>query len=603
MRLVVRFAGEERSFESPLDSILIGRPRAGAPDAPDLDLTPDLTVSRPHARLWRVNGAFLLEDLNSTHGTLLNGQEIQGHGPCSVAPGDAIHIGESTLHLETKSGTAPGRNGHEAPQAKAVPAVGGASAEAAPELALLEKSARMPDLFTSARDATFHRAEAPVLVPPAAGDEREGRITVSFDAAQLRAAQLERDRAARERIVDAALAKAGGSFASPSAQREAEQDAAQLRMLHEVLAQCSGNGRLDDALQSLIERLVSDIPAAARGALLLRGREGDTLLLRAFHSAHGPVVSETLARRAMDEGIGFIYSRGDETPGASIAHFRIETGMYAPLMWQGKALGVLCVDNPQSTVEFHESDLRLLVTAAQMLALTLANENLQEALRRESAIKANLLRQFSPQIAEQLLTHGTLQLSGERSEVTILCSDIRGFTQLTQNMEPIEVVEMLNDYFSRLIPIIFAHGGTVDKYIGDAILAVFGSPKKDAQQHENAVRAALGMQAEMVKSNVARAAKGRAVCEIGIGVHSGEVLHGFIGAADRMELTIIGDAVNRATRFCDGARGGQIVISPQLYQWVWKIAQIEPITVNTKHGESLTAFRLLDMEPASVESS
>jgi adenylate cyclase len=566
---------------------------------PDLDLTPDLTVSRPHARLKKENGVWLLEDLNSTHGTLLNGQEIQGKGACRVAPGDVFQIGESTLRLaadEVAPVAAPARpaestNGSSAngtPAAVSPVAV-------SPELAMVEKATPMPDLFAGARDASFSVAAAPVLVPPAAGDEREGRITVSIDAAQLRQAQLERDRAAQQKP----KTEQPNTQQREAARQEAAHDAAQLRLLHEVLAQCGGDVRLDDALQSLIERLVAEIPAAARGALLLRGREGDTLLLRAFHSAHGPVVSETLARRAMSDGIGFIYTRGDETPGASIAHYRIETGMYAPLMWHGKALGVLCVDNPESTVEFRETDLRLLVTAAQMLALALANENLQEALRRESAIKANLLRQFSPQIAEQLLTHGTLQLSGERSEVTILCSDIRGFTQLTQNMEPIEVVEMLNDYFSRLIPIIFQHGGTVDKYIGDAILAVFGSPKKDPQQHENAVRAALGMQEEMIKSNAARAAKGRAICEIGIGVHSGEVLHGFIGASDRMELTIIGDAVNRATRFCDGARGGEVIVSPQLYQWVWKIAQIEPLTVTTKHGDTITAFRLLNLTPPS----
>ena len=589
MQIIVRYAGEERSFESALDSVLIGRPRAGDDARPDLDLSPDLTVSRPHARLWREGSMLLLEDLNSTHGTLVNGEEIQGRGARTVSPGDSIQIGETSLSI----GSAPGisANGAEA----------GASGSAArtvrdvvsAESALAESSTPLPDLFAGARDASFREPDAPVLVPPAAGDEREGRITVSIDAAQLREAQLERDRLASE------LAKSRPNGAPPSAteQNVAAHDAAQLRLLHEVLAQCGGDVRLDDALQNLIDRLVSEIPAAARGALLIRGREGDTLLLRAFHSQHGPVVSETLARRAMNERIGFIYTRGDETPGASIAHFRIETGMYAPLMWQGKALGVLCVDNPQSTVEFRETDLRLLVTAAQMLAIALANEELQEALRRESAIKANLLRQFSPQIAEQLLTHGTLQLSGERSEVTILCSDIRGFTQLTKNMEPIEVVEMLNDYFSRLIPIIFANGGTVDKYIGDAILAVFGSPKKDPRQHENALRAALGMQEEMIKSNDARKAKGRAICEIGIGVHSGEVLHGFIGASDRMELTIIGEAVNRATRFCDGAKGGEVIISPQLYQWVWKLAQIEPVTVNTKHGDSLTAFRLLDLTP------
>ena len=168
-------------------------------------------------------------------------------------------------------------------------------------------------------------------------------------------------------------------------------------------------------------------------------------------------------------------------------------------------------------------------------------------------MRANLLRQFSPQVAERLLRHrGCLRLGGERSEVTVLCSDVRGFTNLTKDMDPDEVVEMLNAYFARLIPIIFAHNGTVDKYVGDAILAVFGSPEPDVQHHEKAVRAAVGMQAAMREVNTERTARGLTICGIGIGVHCGQVLHGFIGALERMEFTVLGDAVNRAARYCDG---------------------------------------------------
>lgn len=551
MRFVICHQNQERIYDSSQRSVVVGRPRQGSDARPDLDLSPDQTVSRPHARLFQDGEKLFVEDLGSTHGTQLNGEEIQGGGARALSPGDCLQLGETTIHVERKAAST------RAPLSRK-----SASGERASS-----------DFFARARG----EYSAPI-VPAGASVEREGRFTVVLDAAGDDA-----------------------SLRVPLLAPHNEEAARHLALLHELLLQCGDVKNLDALFQSVVERLVEAIGAASRGALLLRGRETGALLLKAFRSAQGPVLSETLARRAMDEGVGFIWRRGDEKTQGSIAQYRIESGMYAPLMWGNEALGVVCVDNPDSAREFTPDDLRLLIAVSHYLAMALSHQHLQENLKRETAIKTNLLRQFSPQIAEQILHGGSLQLSGERSEVTILCSDIRGFAKLTENMEPIDVVEMLNDYFSRLIPIIFAHGGTVDKYIGDAILAVFGSPKKDPQQHENALRAALKMQEEMVKSNAARAGKGKTTCHIGIGVHSGEVLHGFIGAVDRMELTVIGDAVNRATRFCDGARGGEVIISPQLYQWVWKLAEVEATTVNTKHGENFAAFRLLDVKPPAGE--
>jgi len=547
MRISHLYHDQERVFDAATAQVVIGRPKAGVVPGPDLDLSPDLTVSRAHARIWiDEHDRYWVEDLGSTHGTQVNGQEIRGQGKQELQIGDTLQIGETILRVEVPLDVAP-------------------DATAAPETGTPELPLERQRVVTRTTQREF---VIPSAVPTA---EPAGKVALALDA-----------RAAH-----------GDTFAET-----ATTDATRrLALLYEMLFQCATSTQLDTHLSTIVERLVDVIPAAARGALLLRGRDNDALLLKAYRSAEGPVVSETLARRAMREGIGFIWQRSEEEDyGQSIAHYRIEAGMYAPLLWQGTTLGVICVDNPSNFAPFGTEDLRLLVTVAHFLSMALANLQLQEDLRRESALKATLLRQFSPQIAEQILTQGAVQLSGERSEVTILCSDIRGFTNLTKDMEPIDIVEMLNDYFGRIIPNIFVHHGYVDKYIGDAILAVFGTPKKDPEQHLNALRAALGMQAEMAKLSTARAAKGKVTCNIGIGVHSGEVLCGYIGTVDQVNYTVIGEVVNRAVRYCDGARGGEVLISPQVYQWVWKTAEVEPTTITAKHEGDFPAFRLMRLK-------
>ncbi len=368
--------------------------------------------------------------------------------------------------------------------------------------------------------------------------------------------------------------------------------ARRLALLYDLPLQFAAEARLDTLLQTIVERLVEVIPGATRGALLLRERETDKLLLKAYVSPGQPAVSETLARRVMAEGKAFIWRRSEEADArVTILQQRTETGMYAPLLWQGEALGAICVDNPQHDSAFTDDDLRLMLTVAQYAAMTLANQQLQERLRRESSAKATLLRQFSPKIAERLIGHhGRPRLASQRGEVTILCSDIRGFTKLSRDMEPDDVVEMLNDYYSLLIPVIFAHDGTVDKYVGDSILAVFGSPEPDPRHLEKAVRAALEMQAAMRALNMGRRARGQVTCDIGIGVNCGEVVHGFIGSAERKEFGVVGDAVNLASRYCDGARAGEVVISPNVHQRIWKLVEAKPTTIKTKHEGDLPAF-------------
>jgi adenylate cyclase len=154
-------------------------------------------------------------------------------------------------------------------------------------------------------------------------------------------------------------------------------------------------------------------------------------------------------------------------------------------------------------------------------------------------------------------------------------------------MEPKEVMEMLNQLFGVCIPIIFKYNGSVDKYIGDGILAVFGSPNPDPKgdQWANAVRAALEMQHAVRKLGREWTGMGRPVYEVGIGIHTGAVLQGFIGSEEQMEYTVIGDTVNRASRYCDGAGRGEVIISPAVYEHVAGLVEVVHKTVKTKHSD------------------
>lgn len=330
--------------------------------------------------------------------------------------------------------------------------------------------------------------------------------------------------------------------------------------------------------------------------MLLLDPESDRLILSAYVSPNEPSVSETLARRAMKEKRAFVWRRSFEGDiGQSVARYRIECGMYAPLVWKGCALGAVCVDNPQRGAAFTDDDLRLMQAVAHYAAIAVAHYQLQEELRGKSKLLERLLTNFSPKIRDKLLKkarHGRLRPGGEKSEVTILFSDIRGFTALSAQQDAGDLVDMLNDYFPVLAEAVFVQDGTIDKFVGDAILAVFGSPEPDAHQQEKAVCAALAMQTAMKEVNAKRRARGEVTCEIGIGVHCGEVLHGFIGAAERLEFTVVGDAVNRASRYCNAAAAGEILISADVYQRVFRRVQAEKVGVVTKHAEELVAYRV-----------
>jgi adenylate cyclase len=199
-------------------------------------------------------------------------------------------------------------------------------------------------------------------------------------------------------------------------------------------------------------------------------------------------------------------------------------------------------------------------------------------------------------MTESVLAHllnGEVALGGETIEVTILFSDIRSFTSISETMDAQTLVGLLNEYFTEMVSIIMKHGGVVDKYIGDAIMAVFGAPVPSPNDAINAVRAAIDMRASLARLNERLVSRGGMPLRTGIGLHTGEVVAGNIGSEQRMEYTVIGDAVNLASRLesCTKDVGVDILISETTYELVKNEVQarvVERLTVKGRAEPVMT---------------
>jgi adenylate cyclase len=370
--------------------------------------------------------------------------------------------------------------------------------------------------------------------------------------------------------------------------------------LSEITWEFGTHGGLEPMLSKAAERLLQSVSSSERCAILLQDSSNGELLLKAHSPTTAiPRISMTSVRRAMGEKKGFIWSRGEELS-LSQQQSKIEAGLYVPLVINGEAIGVVCLDSASESDHFLRGDLLLVTSFAHQIALAVANHELSFTLKRNNEVLERLMTNFSPKVRTRLLQRariGRLKLGGEQSVVSILCCDIRGFTRLTAGMCAEDVVTLLNEYFAVLTDCIFRHDGTIDKFIGDAILAVFGSPEADPAHYRNAVLAGMDMQKSMELVSARREARGDTVCQIGIGIHMGEVLHGFIGSQERMEFTVIGDPVNRASRYCDGAKATEVLISPEIHERVWKFVNAEPVSISTKHEGDLQAYRVKQIRP------
>jgi len=208
-----------------------------------------------------------------------------------------------------------------------------------------------------------------------------------------------------------------------------------------------------------------------------------------------------------------------------------------------------------------------------------------DGLKERDKLRTTFGKYMTAAVIEHLLA-GKVALGGESLKVTILFTDIRSFTTISEKMDPQELVGLLNEYFTEMVSIVMSEGGVVDKYIGDAIMAVFGAPVPKPEDAVNAVRAAVKMRGALQGLNTRLAGRGLQTLRTGIGIHTGEVVAGNIGSEKRMEYTVIGDAVNLASRLESNTKelGVNVLISEDTYELTKHVVEARPVREITVKG-------------------
>jgi adenylate cyclase len=232
-------------------------------------------------------------------------------------------------------------------------------------------------------------------------------------------------------------------------------------------------------------------------------------------------------------------------------------------------LGLIYVDKFDPQDSFNSEDLDLLTAVSAQAAIAVDNAQAYEQLAREAVARASFERFMPNHIIDIIIqSPNELKLGGVNQPVTILFADIRGFTAMAEKSRPEVVVDVLNRFFSTMTEIVFANLGTLDKYLGDGMMAIFGAPYMSEDDAINAVNAAVAMQRRMVKLNAELQKLGFDPIEVGIGINTGEVTVGCIGSERRMDYTAIGNAVNLAARLMQQAKGKQILIGETTYNLI-----------------------------------
>jgi len=262
--------------------------------------------------------------------------------------------------------------------------------------------------------------------------------------------------------------------------------------------------------------------------------------------------------------------------------------MCTPLLAEGdKVLGLLYVDNVTSRDVFTDDDLQFLVAFSGIAAVAINKVRHAEQMRREATVRSNFERYFAPNVAATIAAQqDQMRPGGQRRDLTVMFADIRGFTSLAEGMDPDALANMLSEYFTEMVDIIFEHGGTLDKFMGDAVMALWGAPLARQGDHRRALEAAVAMQQAVQELNEAWRGSGRPPLGIGIGINYGEAFAGNIGSQRRLEYTVIGDTVNVASRLCSKAAAGQIVISDTFYRMLDRPPQVARIDAITLRGRA-----------------
>lgn len=310
-------------------------------------------------------------------------------------------------------------------------------------------------------------------------------------------------------------------------------------------------------------------PLVARDIYSTSGRENKLML------------SRTVIHRVIDEKVSLLVAdaRRDSRfrESESILLYGIRSAMCVPLLGTESVAGTIYVDILNANRQFTEDELSLLTTIGNLAAIGMEQVNLRDNIRRESEARQCLMRYHSPHVVEEIIKgKGICEVSEKM--ITVLFTDIKDFTHLSEELGPMESANLLNEYFDLITSVVFKYKGSIDKFIGDAAMAIFGAPFADADYTELAVKAAIDIQREIKKLNK---------FEVRIGINTGSAVVGNIGSTKRIEYTAIGDTVNIASRLQQMAGPGEIYIGEITYEQIKDIFKTRAIGMQRVRGKTM----------------
>jgi len=507
--LIVK-TGFNKGKKYPLDkpNMTIGRSVEN-----DIVFSNEVAVSRKHARFIKEGDEFFIMDLGSKNGTRLNGLSIHKE---LLKEGDEIVVGKSVLVFHSSNSE---------------------------EAIFLSKDRPLTD-----DSGTIFRPLKEVI------DED---VLAEAPSMPLKPWQKHEDQ--RQEAPDI---------------RRLERNNQILKIMNQVGRALTQIKPLDDFLELVLEQVFRIIPAE-RGFLMLYDEKLNEFTPKVVkysgnikESDRKITLSRTIAEKAVREKVAVLTSDALADPrfhgGESIQLYGIRSAMCVPLSYQDKIFGIIHVDSLMSSNCFTTDDLNMFTALASQAAVGLEQARLYEKIQEESKIRANLERYHSPEVINMIINKKDVRQAQER-QATILYADIVGFTSLSEKLAPQEIATLLNEYFTIMTDVIFHHQGTLDKFIGDALMALFGVPISHGDDIDRSILSALDMRKELHQFNLRKAKEEQ--LNIRIGINTGKVIAGDLGSDKRLEYTVLGDAVNTASRLESTiAQPGQIVVGELTYQ-------------------------------------
>jgi len=520
----------------------------------------DHTASRRHARIRRSPDGFVIEDLGSHNGTFVNDERITRR---LLKHNDLIKIGTSTItFLDTPGLTIPSS----------------------------------PHRPRTTRHDLFRRRDEPVaLLDEATDQEVVASIKATAFAENLEL--LPKIDARRQRAEQADLL-------------DLEKTNKILFVLYQISRSLNINDDFEQLLHTIMD-LIFQVVDADYGFVALVGTTPGELIPKVIKYRQSPQEGEDelkLSRAIVDKVIkekeAILTSNAmddDRFDGSkSIFMQNIRSVISVPLFRKEEVIGLIQLDSFRLRNTFTRADLDLMTTISHQMAIAIEQANLNEKIRNQEKARSRLERFHSPEVVDiivngEAVDEETLMAPKEKF-VTMLFTDIVNFTPMSERFPPSEISRLLNSYFAAMTDIIFDYSGTLDKYMGDAIMAIFGAPIERDNDPERAIWAALEMRRRLFE--IRRGFKPEQRFDIRLGINSGRVVAGNLGSHRRLDYTVIGDTVNVASRLEAMAAPNQILIGETTRELVGDTFNIREIGMRELKGRSepVRVYEVLDLD-------